>query len=131
MKNRLIPNQRTYDISGVAGIFFRGERPSHLKAITRPPHGSGRRSPPDGSEVSFFKTIQSIWKWIHFSIIATFSWPKNPIFIRKISKNWTYFTRISEFLRKIILKFHLLWFPINPEKFSVNSEKFVKKVNFP
>ena len=37
--------------------FFRGERPGHLKAITRPPPagGPGDEGPPDGSEVSFLK----------------------------------------------------------------------------
>ena len=45
--------------------FFRGggvgERSGHLKAITPPPRGgSGGEGPPDSSEVSFFKTNQSI-----------------------------------------------------------------------
>ena len=31
-----------------------------------PPQGVRGRRPPDGSEVSFFKTIQSIWKLIQF-----------------------------------------------------------------
>ena len=41
----------------------RGGRPGHLKAITPPPQGvRGAKGPPGGSEVSFFKTIQSIRK---------------------------------------------------------------------
>ena len=46
------------------------------------PGGEGPR-PPDGSEVSFFKTIQSIWKWIHFSKMSTFFFPKRSIFSKK------------------------------------------------
>ena len=69
---------------GVARIFFGGgERLSHLKAITRPPEGVRGRRPPDGSEVSFFKTMQSIRKWIEFSKIATFFLPKKSIFSKK------------------------------------------------
>ena len=98
-----------------------GATPRPLKAITRPPQGSGRRRPPDGSEVSFFRTMQSIWKWIEFSNISTFSCPKNLFFLRKISKNRTYLRKISEFFRIIIWTFSILMYPINPEKFSVNS----------
>ena len=61
--------------------FFRGERSGHLKTIKRPRRESGGlRPPPDGSEVSFFKTIQSIWKLIHFSKISTFFFPKRSFF---------------------------------------------------
>ena len=76
--------------------FFRGERPGHLKTITRPRRGSGggAKAPPDGSEVSFFQTMQSIRKRIHFSKISTFFLTEKSIFLIKISKNWTYFTRI-------------------------------------
>ena len=42
-------------------VFF-GGLSGHLKAITRPPQGVRGQRPPDGSEVSFFKTIQSIRK---------------------------------------------------------------------
>ena len=44
---------------------FRGEFSGHLETIKRSLQGV--RGAKDGSEVSFFKTIQSIWKWIHFS----------------------------------------------------------------
>ena len=64
------------------GTFWR-ERPGHLKAIKRPRRGSAGECPPDGSEVSFFKTIGSIWKWIHLSKMSTFLFPKRPIFSKK------------------------------------------------
>ena len=41
--------------------FLTGERSGHLKTIKRSPQGGPEpEGPPDGSEVSFFKTIQSI-----------------------------------------------------------------------
>ena len=64
--------------------FFERERPGHLNAIKRPLRGSGGgKGPPDGSEVSFFKTIQSTWKWIHFSKMSTFFFSKRSIFSKK------------------------------------------------
>ena len=111
-----------YISSGVARIFSEGWRSGHLKAITPPPAGGpGAKAPAYGSEVSFFKTIQSIRKWIHFSKISTFFLPEKFIFLGKISENWAYLTKISEFFRKIILNFQFLWYPINSEKFPVNS----------
>ena len=59
--------------------FFSAATPRHLKAITSAPlpgGGPGAKAPPDGSEVSFIKTMQSIRKWIAFSKISTFSCPK-------------------------------------------------------
>ena len=112
-------------------FFGGGGRPGHLKAITRPRRGSEGEGPPDGSEGSFLKTIQSIRKWIHFSIIATFSCPKKSIFLRRISKSWTYFTRISEFIRKSILKFSIFMISYKsreiPGEFSYQVEKPIKK----
>ena len=90
-----------------------------LKAITRPSRGSWHGSPPKRSEVSFFKMRQSIRKWIIFQKNQHFC-QKNH-FQRKISKKWTYFTRLSDFFKKIVLKFQFFWSnTINPEKFSVN-----------
>ena len=44
-----------------------GGTPRPLKGYHAPPAGGpGGKGPPDGSEVSFFKTIQSIWKSIQF-----------------------------------------------------------------
>ena len=70
--------------------------------------GPGGYGPPDGSEVSFFKTIQSIRKWIHFSKIAHFFLTENTFFLdrkyifsNKNFKNRSYFTRISEYFGKI------------------------------
>ena len=102
-------------------LFSGGGTPQPLKGYHAPPAGGSGGRPPDGSKVSFFKTMQSIRNWIQFSKISTFFLPKNLFFLRKIYKNWPYFTIISELFRKIILKFHFLWCHINPEKFSVNS----------
>ena len=80
------------------GFFVGGGKPRHSKAITRPRQVvRGGEGPPDGSEVSFFKTMQSIRKAIQFSKISIFFLPKNFFFIRKISKNRTYLRGISEF----------------------------------
>ena len=81
--------------SGVAGIFFEGERPGHLKAIRPPPPPQGVRggNPPDGREVSFFKTIQSIRKWIHFSKISTFFLSEKSIFSKKNFEKWNIFCK--------------------------------------
>ena len=68
--------------TGVARIFSGEgeERPGHLKAMTTPPPHEGR---PDGSEVSFFETIESIRKWIHFSKMSAFFFLKRSIFSKK------------------------------------------------
>ena len=50
------------------------------------------------------------------------------IFLRKLSKNRTDFTRSSEFFRKITLKFSILWYPINPEKFPLDSITKLRKL---
>ena len=62
---------------------FSGERPGHLNAIKRPRQGVRGEGPPNSSEVSLCKTIQSIWKWIHFSKMATFFVPKRSILSKK------------------------------------------------
>ena len=43
-------------------FFFGGGTPEPLKGYHAPPQGFGGEGPPDGSEVSLFKTIQSIRK---------------------------------------------------------------------
>ena len=45
------------------GDFFQGGKPRPLKGYHAPPAGGpGGEGPPDGSEVSFFQTMQSIRK---------------------------------------------------------------------
>ena len=61
--------------------------------------------------------------------------PEKIHFLRKLSKNGTDFTRISEFFRKIKLKFSIFMIHINPEKFPVDSiiklrKPFLKKLQF-
>ena len=99
--------------------FFRGGTPRPLSRAPR--RGTGGEGPPDGSDVSFFQTMQSIRKWIEFSKISIFFFPKKSIFLRKNSKNGTNLTGIYEFFRRIIWKFSNFMKPINTEKFSVNS----------
>ena len=67
--------------------------------------GPGGEGPPDGSEVSFFQTMQSIRKWIHFSKIEHFSCQKIHFFKGKIPKA-DIFTRIPEFFEKIWNGYH-------------------------
>ena len=65
-----------------------GERPGHLKAITLPPQGvRGRRPPRTDAKFHFVNRFKVL---------------ENPFFSKKNSKNWTYFTRISDFFEKII-----------------------------
>ena len=72
--------------------FFGGGTPRPLKGYhAPPPQGVRGRRPPDGSEVSFFKTIQSIIKWIHFSKISTFFLPEISIFSKKNFENLNIF----------------------------------------
>ena len=97
----------------------------------RPPLGIRGRRPPDGSEVSFFKTTQSIKKWIEFSQISPFFLPKVSIFLLKFLKNWTYLTGISEFFRIFIWKLSNFMKPINPEKFSVNCIIWLRNLQWP
>ena len=110
---------------GVAMIFFFGgwgnARP--LKGYHAPPAGGpGGEGPTDGSEVSFFKTIQSTWKWIHFSKMSTLFFPKRSIFSKKnLGKLNIFYNNFWIFYDKNIYKFYFLWYPINPEKFSVIS----------
>ena len=111
--------------------FFRG--PGHLKAIKRPPQGvRGAKAPRTVAKFHFLKQFKVFENEFIFQKCHHFSSPKDPFFLRKNLENWTYFTRISEFFRKIILNFHFLWYPINPEKFSVNSNiwlrNFLKKL---
>ena len=111
----LLLRQTLFSILGMIadaspGFFSGGWTPRPLKGYHAPPAGGpGGEGPPDGSEVSFFKTIQSIWKWIEFSKISIFFLPQKPFFLRKNSKNWTNLTRIYEFFRKIFENFQILW----------------------
>ena len=80
--------------------FFRWGTPRPLKGYHAPPprRGPGGEGPPDGSEVSFFQTMQSIRKWIEFSKISIFFLPKNLFFSKKkfeklniFDRNWWIF----------------------------------------
>ena len=68
--------------------------------------GAGGEGPPDGSEVSFFKTIQSIRKLIDFSKISTFLLPKNPFFLRKPAKNCADFNEFLIFSKNYLKIFN-------------------------
>ena len=73
---------------------FSGGTPRPLKGYHAPPVGGpGGEGPPDGSEVSFFQTMQSIRKWIEFSKISTFFFPKKSIFSKKNFEKLNIFDR--------------------------------------
>ena len=92
--------------------FFWSERSGHLKTIKRPPQGvRGAKAPGTVAKFHFLKRFKVFENEFIFQKCQHFSSPKD----------WIYFTRISEFFRTFILNFHFLWYPINPEKFSVNS----------
>ena len=84
------------------GIFSVGKLGPLIKTIKRPPQEVRGRRPSGGSEVSFFKTIQDIWKWIRFSKMSTFYFPKDPFFPKKNLRKWNIFYKnFSIFFEKI------------------------------
>ena len=111
--------------------FFEGESLGHLKPITRPPQGVRGQRPPDDSEVSIFKTIQSIRQWIHFSKIATFFLPRKSIFSTKTFEKWNRLYKNFLFFRKIILKFSIFMIHYKSREMSGEFyylvEKLIKK----
>ena len=112
----------TWRLKGLERIHRQSHRHDFLRGrgSARPLKGY-HAPPPDGNEAYIFKTIQSIRKWIHFEKYKHFR-PEKSFFLRKISKNWTYFTEISWFFRNIILQNSgFIEYPINLEKFPMNS----------
>ena len=104
-------------------IFFgRGGSPAHLKAIMRPPQGvRGAKAPRTVAKFHFLNRFKVFENEFIFQKCQHFSPPKDPFFKEKFRKIEYILQEFLNFVRKIILKFHLLRFPINPEKFSVNS----------
>ena len=95
---------RNFTVAAI-GI-FRGEHSGHLKTIKRPPQGVRGRRPADCSEVSFFKTIQSIWKRIHFSKMSPFFLPKRSIFSKKnLGKLYIFCKNFWIFFEKLFYNF--------------------------
>ena len=70
-----------------------GDAPATSGLSRAPRSGSGPRRPPDGSEIAFLKTIQSIRKLIEFSKISTFFLLKRSIFSKNNLKNLNIFDR--------------------------------------
>ena len=82
--------------SGVGRILVRGGTPGHQKAITRPPQGvGGGGSPRMVEKFKILKRFKELENESIFQKYHPFSCQKNPFFLRKISKNGTYFTKIS------------------------------------
>ena len=113
--------------------FFGGGTPRPLKGYHAPPRrGSWGRQPPDGSELSFYKTMQSIRKWIHFSKYQRFFLQKNPFFPKKNFENWTHFTRISVFFERLFKNLNFLEGPYKSreifDEFYYIVEKFIKNL---
>ena len=76
--------------------------------------GSGGEGLPEGSEVSFLKTIQSIWKWIHFTKMSPFFFPKRSIFKEKYRNIEYILQKYLNFFEKLFfVNFHFLWYPRN------------------
>ena len=111
----------TYSTLSAPGFWFGGESRGNGSEGANA-GGPGGEGPPDGSEVSFLKTIQSIRKWIHFSKISTFFLARKSIFFqRKNSKIGHISQEFLSFLEKYI-EFWFFWRNcINPEKFPMNS----------
>ena len=94
--------------------------------------GPGGEGPPDASEVSFFKTIQSIRKWIHFSKIEHIFLPENPFFSKKNSKIGHISQEFLSFFLKKYLKFFLEELYNSweiPDELYYLVETYIKKAN--
>ena len=95
------------EMEGRRQHFFRGGLSGHLKAIKRPSQGVRGRRPPGWYRSFIFYNDSKYSKMNPFFKNSNIFLAKNPVFLRKLSKNWSDFTRISEFFRKIILKFSI------------------------
>ena len=134
MKNKSISYHNTFEGSipppypvVSPGFFSGGGTPRQLKGYHAPPprRGSGGEGPPDGSEVSFVKTIQSI------SNIATFFLPKKSIFSKKNFEKLNIFYKNFGIVSKNYFKFSIFIIPYKsreiPGEFYYQVEKFTKK----
>ena len=85
--------------------FFReGGMPRPLKGYHAPPAGGPETAAPGWLAKCYcLKRFKEIENESIFQKYQHFSFPKNQFFLRKISKNSTYFTKISEFFRKLFL----------------------------
>ena len=92
--------------------FFREGTPRPLKGYHAPPAGGAG----DASSlmVTKLKNLKrSIRRFISILKIQHFSCTKKFIFFPwKISKMWTYFRKISEFLKKLFSNFHISFFMV-------------------
>ena len=127
--------------SGVARIFSGGGAPWPLKSYHSPPAGGPGAVAPrtlcEGRSFSFscnvsiFKTIKRIRKWINFQQYQNFSSLKIHFFLRKISNNWTSFTKFSEFFSTNNFK-NLLDGPYESREITYEFyylvDKFIKKL---
>ena len=69
-------------------FFSGGERPGHLKAITRPPQGvRGAKAPRTVAKFHFLKRCKVLENESSFQKYQYFSCPKNLFFLRKNSTN--------------------------------------------
>ena len=94
-----------------SGCFF-GGTPRTLKVYLAPPPAGGPG--PKARTVAkfhFLKRCTVLENESSFQKYQHFSCPKDPFFLDRILKNRKYFTRISEFFRKIILNFQFFWYP--------------------
>ena len=101
---------------------FSGERSGHLNSIKRPPQGvRGAKAPRTVAKFHFLKRFKVFENEFISQKCQHFSSTKYPFFEEKFRKIEYILQEFLNYLRKIILNFHFLWHPINPEKFSVNS----------
>ena len=116
--------EKWYLTSG-AGRSFSGEggRPGHGKANTRSPQRvRGARRPPPRKVAKFHFLNHSMYlKMNSFFKNDKHYCPQNINFSKKNLGKWNIFYKTLWFFRNIILNCHFLWYPINPEKFSVNA----------
>ena len=111
---------------------FREGTPRPLKGYqASPAAGPGGEGPQDGSEVSFFKTIQSIWRWIHFSKMSTFFFSERSIFSKKNFEKLNIFYKNFWFFSKNYLKISIFMIPYKSREilweFEYLFEKFMQK----
>ena len=103
--------------------FCRWECSGHLNTITHPPPGvRGAKAPPRTVAKFHFLKRFNVFENEFISQKCQHFLPQNIHFSKKKFRKIEYILQeFLNFFRKIISNFHFLWYPINPEKFSVNS----------
>ena len=117
--------------SGVARIFSGGGGPGHLKASTPPPSGCpGAKGPWTVAKFHFLKRFKVLENESFFQKYQHFSCPKNPFFLRNISKIEQIYKNFCVFSKNYLKIWIFFWRDcIYPEKFPMNSIIYLRNLS--